>query len=101
MRGIILAGGSGHGCTRSPWASASSLVPVYDKPMIYYPLSTLMMADAGDYVRTIERRQGLKISVPEEVAWRVGFIDDDQLASRAKDLLKSGYGAYLLGLLER
>jgi glucose-1-phosphate thymidylyltransferase len=59
------------------------------------------LADAGDYVRTLERRQGLKISVPEEVAWRMGFIDDEQLARRAKSLMKSGYGAYLLQLLER
>jgi glucose-1-phosphate thymidylyltransferase len=59
------------------------------------------LADAGDYVRTLERRQGLKISVPEEVAWRMGFIDDEQLARRAESLLKSGYGAYLLQLLER
>ena len=59
------------------------------------------LADAGDYVRTLERRQGLKVSVPEEVAWRMGFIDDDQLAQRAKSLLKSGYGSYLLELLER
>ncbi|MDG4663249.1 glucose-1-phosphate thymidylyltransferase RfbA [Mycobacterium sp. 236(2023)] len=59
------------------------------------------LLDAGDYVRTIERRQGLKISVPEEVAWRVGFIDDEFLEARAHTLLKSGYGAYLLGLLER
>lgn len=59
------------------------------------------LLDASDYVRTIERRQGLKIGVPEEVAWRLGFIDDDQMASRAETLLKSGYGAYLLGLLER
>ncbi|GJF12336.1 glucose-1-phosphate thymidylyltransferase [Mycolicibacterium cyprinidarum] len=59
------------------------------------------LLDASDYVRTIERRQGLKISVPEEVAWRVGFIDDDALAARAQTLLKSGYGAYLLELLER
>jgi glucose-1-phosphate thymidylyltransferase len=59
------------------------------------------LLDAADYVRTIERRQGLKISAPEEVAWRVGFIDDDQLAARANTLLKSGYGAYLLQLLER
>ena len=58
------------------------------------------LLDASDYVRTIERRQGLKISVPEEVAWRAGFIDDDQLAARAHTLLKSGYGDYLLELLD-
>ena len=59
------------------------------------------LADASDYVRTLERRQGLKVSIPEEVAWRMGFIDDDQLAQRAGALLKSGYGSYLLQLLER
>ena len=59
------------------------------------------LADAGDYIRTLERRQGLKVSVPEEVAWQMGFIDDDQLVRRAESLLKSGYGAYLLQLLER
>ncbi len=59
------------------------------------------LLDASDYVRTLERRQGLKISVPEEVAWRMGYIDDDQLARRARALLKSGYGNYLLQLLER
>ncbi|MGB3481878.1 MAG: glucose-1-phosphate thymidylyltransferase RfbA [Mycobacterium sp.] len=59
------------------------------------------LLDASDYVRTIERRQGLKISIPEEVAWRMGFIDDNQLARRAETLVKSGYGGYLLELLER
>jgi glucose-1-phosphate thymidylyltransferase len=59
------------------------------------------LADAGDYIRTLERRQGLKVSVPEEVAWRMGFIDDEQLAQRAKSMLKSGYGTYLLELLKR
>ncbi|MCV7160944.1 glucose-1-phosphate thymidylyltransferase RfbA [Mycolicibacterium brisbanense] len=59
------------------------------------------LLDASDFVRTIELRQGLKVSVPEEIAWRAGFIDDDQLAARANELLKSGYGSYLLELLER
>jgi glucose-1-phosphate thymidylyltransferase len=59
------------------------------------------LADASDYVRTLEHRQGLKVSIPEEVAWRMGFIDDEELAQRAKSLLKSGYGSYLLALLER
>ena len=59
------------------------------------------LLDASDYVRTLERRQGLKVSVPEEVAWRNGWIDDGQLAQRAHSLVKSGYGRYLLQLLER
>ncbi|MGH3562740.1 MAG: glucose-1-phosphate thymidylyltransferase RfbA [Mycobacterium sp.] len=58
------------------------------------------LLDAGNYVRTIERREGLKIGVPEEVAWRRGFISDDQLRERAESLIKSGYGGYLLELLD-
>jgi glucose-1-phosphate thymidylyltransferase len=58
------------------------------------------LIDAGNYVRTIEDRQGLKIGVPEEAAWRRGFIDDDQLRERGELLFKSGYGAYLLKLLD-
>ncbi|MCV7378433.1 glucose-1-phosphate thymidylyltransferase [Mycobacterium alsense] len=59
------------------------------------------LLDASDYVRTLERRQGLKVSVPEEVAWRQGWIDDEQLAERARSLVKSGYGDYLLQMLEQ
>lgn len=59
------------------------------------------MTDASDYVRTMERRTGMKIGAPEEVAWRQGFLDDDELRSCAEKLVKSGYGSYLLELLER
>lgn len=59
------------------------------------------LLDACDFVRTLERRQGLKISVPEEVAWRRGWIGDEDLVQRARGLVKSGYGDYLLNLLER
>jgi glucose-1-phosphate thymidylyltransferase len=59
------------------------------------------LLDASDYVRTLERRQGLKVSVPEEIAWLQGWITDEQLAERAHTLVKSGYGDYLLGLLEQ
>ena len=57
--------------------------------------------EAGEYVRTIERRQGLKIGSPEEVAWRQGFLTDDELRERGERLTKSGYGQYLLDLLTR
>jgi len=59
------------------------------------------MTDAADYVRTMERRTGMKIGVPEEVAWRQGFLDDAALERRATALVKSGYGTYLLELLKR
>lgn len=60
----------------------------------------LLMA-AGDFVRTIEQRQGLKIGSPEEVAWRMGYISSDELRVLAQQLEKSGYGQYLLETLER
>jgi glucose-1-phosphate thymidylyltransferase len=57
--------------------------------------------DASNFIRTVESRQGLKIGSPEEVAWRQGFLSDDELRERATAMRKSGYGDYLLGLLER
>jgi glucose-1-phosphate thymidylyltransferase len=56
--------------------------------------------DANNFVRTVELRQGLKIGSPEEVGWRRGFLSDEELAARASVLAKSGYGDYLLALLE-
>lgn len=58
------------------------------------------LADATSFVRTVEARQGLKVGAPEEVAWRMGFLTDDELREKAGPLVKSGYGKYLLGLLE-
>lgn len=55
--------------------------------------------EASNFIRTVENRQGLKIGSPEEVAWRMGFLSDDELQARAEKLAKSGYGAYLSGLL--
>ena len=55
--------------------------------------------DANNFVRTIEGRQGLKIGAPEEVAWRMGFLTDAEFEAVATPLAKSGYGSYLLGLL--
>lgn len=58
------------------------------------------LADATAFVRTVEARQGLKVGCPEEVAWRKGFLSDDELCQRAEPLRKSGYGEYLINLLE-
>ena len=56
--------------------------------------------EAGSYIRTLEHRQGLKVGCPEEVAWRLGWISADQLTALAAPLRKSGYGDYLMQLLE-
>ena len=58
------------------------------------------MLEAAHFVQTLEKRQGLKLGCPEEVAWRKGWIDDEQLSRLAQPLTKSGYGDYLLDLLE-
>lgn len=55
--------------------------------------------DASSFVETIEKRQGLKIAAPEEIAWRTGYIDDEQLEQLAGNLGKSGYGRYLRSVL--
>ena len=55
--------------------------------------------DASSYVRIVEERQGIKVGCPEEIAWRNGWINDQQLLTSADELAKSGYGTYLRGLL--
>ena len=58
------------------------------------------LMEAGQFVQILEHRQGLKVACPEEVAWRMGWIDEDQVRALAQPLVKSGYGQYLLDILE-
>lgn len=58
------------------------------------------LLEAAHFIQALEKRQGLKVGCPEEVAWRLGWIDDTQLTKLAEPLAKSGYRSYLLGLLE-
>ena len=76
-------------------------VTVLDRGTAWLDTGTVdsLMA-AGEFVQVVEQRQGLKIGCIEEIVWRMGFIDDDRLRTLATPLVKSGYGAYLLGLLD-
>jgi glucose-1-phosphate thymidylyltransferase len=74
---------------------------VLDAGTMWFDTGTIdSMMDASEYVRAVERRTGSKIACPEEIAWRQGWITSDQLATLAGPLEKSGYGVYLLGLLD-
>ena len=77
-------------------------VQVLDRGVAWLDTGTFeSMMQASEYVRVIEDRQGFKIGCIEEIAWRAGWIDDEQLRALAEPLVKSGYGRYLLTLLER
>ncbi|BBH68013.1 glucose-1-phosphate thymidylyltransferase [Actinoplanes sp. OR16] len=76
-------------------------VTVLDRGTAWLDTGTFQsMVQASEYVRVIEERQGFKIGCVEEAAWRLGFISDDRLRELADPLLKSGYGQYLIRLLE-
>ena len=76
-------------------------VSVLDRGTVWLDTGTFQsMVQASEYVRVIEERQGLKIGCVEEAAWRLGFISDEQVRELAGPLLKSGYGEYLVRLLD-
>jgi glucose-1-phosphate thymidylyltransferase len=79
----------------------SLTVTVLDRGTAWLDTGTFQsLVQASEYVRVIEERQGLKIGCVEEAAWRLGFISDDRLRELAGPLTRSGYGDYLLRLLE-
>lgn len=76
-------------------------VQVLDRGTAWLDTGTFeSMMQASEYVRVIEDRQGFKVGCVEEIAWRAGWIDDQQLLALAAPLVKSGYGRYLVGLVE-
>ena len=77
-------------------------VGVFDRGTAWLDTGThASLMQASQFVQVIEERQGLKIGCLEEIAWRMGFIDDAQLEALAQPLLKSGYGTYLMNILQR
>ena len=75
-------------------------VSVLDRGTAWLDTGTFdSLMQASQFIQVIEQRQGIKVACIEEIAWRKGFIDTDQLVKRANPLLKSGYGKYMMDLL--
>jgi glucose-1-phosphate thymidylyltransferase len=76
-------------------------VELFDRGTAWLDTGTIQsLLDAANFIRVLEERQGLKISCPEEIAFKQNFIDADQLKRLAERLNKSGYGQYLLDLVK-
>ncbi len=85
---------------RAYLASRSLSCEVFGRGMAWLDTGTYeSLLDAAQYIATLEKRQGLKIACPEEIAWRLGYIDDAAFEVLGNSLGKSGYGQYLLALL--
>lgn len=77
-------------------------VEIFDRGTAWLDTGTFdNLAAASDFISTVQHRQGLSIGAPEEVAWRMGYLTDSELRQRAQPLIKSGYGRYLIEVLER
>jgi len=89
-------------CINQSYLNDMSLnVEIMGRGMAWLDTGTFdSLHEAGSYIRTLENRQGLKVGCPEEIAWRQNWIDDQQLEQLGQGLLKSGYGKYLLQLLQ-
>jgi glucose-1-phosphate thymidylyltransferase len=59
------------------------------------------LLEASHFIQTLEKRQGLKVACPEEISWQMGWIDEKQVLDLARPLKKSGYGSYLVSMLEK
>ena len=76
-------------------------VELFGRGMAWLDTGTIdSFHEASSFIKTLENRQGIKISCPEEIAWRNGWIDNEKLINSANKLIKSGYGNYLLSLLD-
>ena len=76
-------------------------VSVLDRGTAWLDTGTFdSLMQASQFIQVIEQRQGIKVACIEEIAWRKGFISKEQLIELAKPLLKSGYGTYIMGLID-
>ena len=88
------------GRSPSPSPAAAGRIGAFLTPQLLENVAMHLLLNGNAFVRVIEDRQGYKIGCVEEIAWRSGWISDEQLLAAATPLLKSGYGNYLLGLIE-